>query len=663
MAESNLLVEENAFNPIVGVESVVQESSPITLDILDADIIKASDQWSRNYRTFYTNKYDLFQRRKKNETFVLGRQINEQEKKNELKPYETRSGDNVLYEIESTIKPLTVQRIPDVIITRPSDGAPTQAADDLTMIIDTQNKSRQIRTLLGLATKHLPMYFTAILKYRWNPSLGAEGDYEFYIVHPDNFEVDETCKTTDVNKMKHTTEYLPLTVQEAIMRFPSKEKELLTALRADGLVVGEGDPTTEDMASTFKIKELWSDWPKKQKQIDGSIKWEIISMVIWKYKDVVLDKMRNPNWDWEGEKQLFVMDENGAKQALTEDELMKMAMTGVTPEGVQSEQVYYNYFDSPQKPYFLFGYDQYNKQPYDETSRIEQNLRNQENHDALGKQILDTLRNRIKHIFSKEGGMDAEAIENLDLEDPKQHLLLEGDVRQNYMPIQPERPDAAQFNALNAERDRMYGIAGANAVRGAIQSDNATTNQIARESDFTRADDLVEETINPCCEWIGEASMQMIKLRYTPTHFKKIMGAKGLVLYYKLHRDMIEDGMEVMIKSSSTDKLKAAKEANDMAAMQMIDPFNYFKDTGKEDPEGRTENLMLYTGDPASYLAKIKNLGSTATELATSLNGAAQPTPDKEAAAPISNPTPTDTAQIASAPPTTPPAGTGEGLL
>jgi len=108
MAESNLLVEENAFNPIVGVESVVQESSPITLDILDADIIKASDQWSRNYRTFYTNKYDLFQRRKKNETFVLGRQINEQEKKNELKPYETRSGDNVLYEIESTIKPYNV---------------------------------------------------------------------------------------------------------------------------------------------------------------------------------------------------------------------------------------------------------------------------------------------------------------------------------------------------------------------------------------------------------------------------------------------------------------------------------------------------------------------------------------------------------------------------
>ena len=84
---------------------------------------------------------------------------------------------------------------------------------------------------------------------------------------------------------------------------------------------------------------------------------------------------------------------------------------------------------------------------------------------------------------------------------------------------------------------------------------------------------------------------------------------------------MVEDGMEVLIKSSGTDKLKIEKKANDMAAIQMIDPLNYFRDIGLDNPEGRTEDLMMFTADPASYLAKIKQLGSTTQQLVTSLNG------------------------------------------
>ncbi len=663
--KADLLTEPYISNPIIGQEMIVQQESPLTLTLDDTDFWETSDRWSQSYKVFYSSQYNLFERRKKNEMYLFGQQLTEQEKNNELKEYEPRYGDNALWEIESTIKPLAVQSIPDLIITPPSEQADPQVSEELTKIVDSQNKSEEIRTLMGLATKHLPIYFTAVIKCRWNPAID---DYEFYIVHPNDIEADEVCRSNDADKMKKITEYLSLTVQEAFMRFPQKKQELLKRLRADGLVLGEEEPKTKDLQSTFKIKEIWCDWPMKKTitKEDGTTEtgWEIVSMVAWKYKDVVLLKMRNPNFDWEGEEKLFTYDDPSdanTKRELTEEELLSAVAMGVMPPNLSKERVYHNYFSNPRKPYYFFGYDQYHKQPYDETSRIEQNLRNQENLDSLGKQIIQTLRNRVKHIFSKDGGLKAEDLEKMDLEDPTQHILIEGEVGKTHGIVSPERPDSAEFAALDQQRQRMYGMAGAAAVRGQIQSDVATTNQIAREGDFSRADDLVADTVNPACQWIAEWSLQMIKLRYTSEKMFKLFGDKGALVYLKLNRDKVSDGMEVMIKASSTDKLKAAKEANDMAAISYIDPFNYYKDTGKDDPEGRTEDLILFQNDPPSYLAKIKGLGSTPQQLVDSMNGpgASEQLMAQDQAVPEApqNPTPTDTAQVPALPPQGPPEG------
>jgi hypothetical protein len=216
----------------------------------------------------------------------------------------------------------------------------------------------------------------------------------------------------------------------------------------------------------------------------------------------------------------------------------------------------------------------------------------------------------------------------------------------------------------------MYSLSGATAIRGQLQSDVATTNQIAREADFTRADDLVEDTINDAVEWMAQWTLHMIKLRYTSDHFKKLAGARGAMTFVKLNRDLIEDGMEVSIKASGTDKLKTQKTAMDMAAMKMIDPLNLYRDMGLSDPEGRTEDLMMFTADPASYMAKVKGLGTTPLELSNSLNGSGNiaPQPNQGMASPMGNasapapsqpplqPTPTDTSVV---PPTPigPPTG------
>ena len=79
---------------------------------------------------------------------------------------------------------------------------------------------------------------------------------------------------------------------------------------------------------------------------------------------------------------------------------------------------------------------------------------------------------------------------------------------------------------------------------------------------------------------MARAALQLIKLRYTEEHFVRDLGDDGKTTFQKIHRDMIEDGMEVNITASGTDKLKAERRAMDMARMKLIDPHTFYRYRG-----------------------------------------------------------------------------------
>lgn len=672
---------------IVARDGIITDADPLALDIDDDELVKIVDKRIKDSKRFFKEKYNLYDRRKKNEDFLFGRQVSRKEEKHQLKAYESRNNDNALFEIEASIKPLAMSRLPDMIII-PGKNTPEsiQTAEDISKAVDSEIKKRNTRKVLGVAFKHLPVYFTGIIKARWNPEAGNGGDYVFEVVHPDNVVFDETCPTNNADDMNFVAQALPLTVQEVVMRFPDKKEELFQALRDDGLLVGVGDPTWKDLASEIKIWEVWADWYKRSDPStqpapnpdDPALptqeyKWEKIPGVIWKYKKVILKKMKNPNYDFEGTPEVFTYDDpldTESKRKLNPQEMMLSAMTGEMPANSEQETIYRNYFDMPRKPYFFLGYDQWGKVAIDETTRIEQNIANQEVLDKRTKQINETLDNRGKHIFSKDGGLKPDDLEKMDLDDPKQDILVEGDVNKTHAFIPPERPTAQEFDDINMTRERMYAISGSSAVRGQIQSDTATTNQIAREADFTRADDLVEDTINAASEWMASWALQFIKLRYTEDHMRRLLGSKGKVIFIKLHRDMIEDGMEVMIKSSGTDKLKAQRNAMEMAQLgaPFTNPLDFFRDMGIDDPEGRTERGLTFATDPTTYLVKyvmgMQNTpqmvdGMLGQGSAAALSGQpVAPGAQNPAPAPINQqpgaPTPTDTTQVPTAPPAVP---------
>jgi hypothetical protein len=596
---------------------------PLSLKMEDEELVKILKLRVKTSEDQFNKKdgKNLKERVERNKKYYFGRQVDV----DKLKGYEAKWLDNVIWESAKSIKAMSLSKLPDLIVTPGQEADESiKTAEELSQVIDTDIKRRERRRVLAQAFEHRPVYLRGVVKYWWNPEIGENGDYEFGAINPDDIVVDHTSKSNDQKDMQFIDEKLHLSLKELIMRFPDKKEEIIEQAKLDGVNADEdGEVPESKLATEVEVHETWFDWYEAN---EGN-KYEKISCVAWRYHEAILKKMKNPNWDWQGEKRLFSYD-----QELDEEELRDTMIPGMEgmmggemgmPElpGMQTQTYYNNYFDSPEKPYIFLNADLWGDSPLDETTWVEQLVLMQYTLDGRGKTIAEKLMQRIKHIWSKEGGLKAEDIEEMDMNNPDEDVLMDGDISKFHAEIRPEMPSSQEMRDYDDTRNRMFAKAGTFATRGEVQSDTATSNQIAREADFTRADDLVEETINYAAEKMARAVLQMIKLRYTQDHYVKILGDSGKFVFQRVHRDMIEDGMEVMVTASGVDKIKAERRAMDMAQLQLIDPLTFYKDIGASDPVGRTKKLMTFMTSPEQYMAEFVMGLKGSKQQADALNG------------------------------------------
>lgn len=581
-------------------DTVTLEADPLRLDLKEEDLIRVINAKIKAANDFYKNELKLSERRKKNFDYLLGDQIDE----TRLKYYQAKYVDNVIYEAEGTIKPIALSRLPDLLVKpgNPSDES-KRLAEDLTKLVNSDIRRRENRRILSLGFKHLPIYFISCLKAIWDPQLGDNGDYRFKVVHPDNLVVDHTAATNKSEDMEFIAEATEMSVKEVTMKFPKKEKDFLEELK----FTEEDKGDEKRMASKVKIWEVWFTWwNSAEDDITGEKKWQRIEGVIWKYKNCVLAKMRNPYWDWQGKKRLFRY-ELGEK---TEPEEGELALSLFEEQENLTENIYfYNFFSDPAKPYYFMGYDQWGQHPIDVTSRVEQVLLMQDNINKRGKQITEINdRAKGKHVFSTDSGLKKDDIEKLDFDNPDQDILIEGDIGNVHQYISSEAAPVQLYQEQESERQKAFAKMGTHSTtRGERKpgpSETATGHQLLRESDYGRIDDLTEETINPAAEWMAKWAMQFIKLFYRKEHLRKLLGQDGEVVFTKITQDSVEDGQEVIVAASGVDKIERKTEAYERAKMEKTDPLTFFIDTDASDPIGRTEKLLIYQMSPELYYQK-----------------------------------------------------------
>src|SRR3990167_3368736 len=233
-------------------------------------------------------------------------------------------------------------------------------------------------------------------------------------------------------------------------------------------------------------------------------------------------------------------------------------LTGQQPQGFEIKKVFNNYFEFPKKPFIFMTFDQFLLSAIDQTSRIEQTIPLQKSRDDVERQIDHMVKNhKGKHLWGADSGMTKKDLKKLDMNNPDADITsIKGDLNQTHGFIQPVMPPAEMFQHVRARLERIFAkVSVHGATRGDLTTQVATSNQISREADFTANDDLVNDTILHVATESAKARMHMMKLRYSEEHFKRVAGIdEGKYLHLRLTNDSIDDGMEVTVKASTTDK-------------------------------------------------------------------------------------------------------------
>jgi len=576
-------------------DSVLEEADPLHLDLPDDRLVQIINDRLDTSISYYRKKR-LAERQQHNLEYLRGEQVDDTAIDDYSMPYM----ENVLFEAQMRNKPIAMGRLPDLVAKAGNDSPESkQNAELMSDVINSDVRKRENRAVLGLAYNYRPVNFFSPIKARWNPEKGENGDYEFVNVSAGNLVMDHNSPTPDPQQMEVIAEKAELSVKQVVMMFPDNKKELLDYLNWDN--PNDKRSYDEKMASKMTIWEVWFHWYEEEEDPDSlEMKWIRSDGVVWKFKDLILGKMKNPYWDWEGKKRYFTKELTEDKAAGEKDIYGKLY-------GDQETETYYrNYFKSPQKPYFIMTYFRSGEDPVDYTSEYEQVISFQDNINAEGRQIFDmNSRTKGKFIFNADA-IEQDTVESLNIHDYNEALVVDADnVSQAFTILRGDAAPQQLYQSKQDNRSIAFEMMALNATtRGTRETGDETlgARQMMREQDFGVIDDMVEEQINPAAEWMAKWAMQFMKLFYTKPHLRRLKGKDGDVLHASITQDLIEDGIEIEVSASGVDKMKRERKAQNDAAMGMIEPLSYFEDTGETNPKERARRLMIFKMAPQMYV-------------------------------------------------------------
>jgi hypothetical protein len=531
----------------------------LDLALSDDELVEYINQKIQTSKAHFETELDLYTRQKKNIQYYLGKQIDIDMFDDWQVPYI----NNVIFRNIETLLPNALSRIPD-IVTMPAlenNEESKKFAEDIRKVLDKKLKSKKIRSILKRGLLHMILEFYGVIKYRWDENLGKGGDVCFENVLPENIVFDHTATT--VEEMDFIAEKLKTTPRDLIMKFPKSKDKVLQMCSLSG--------TNEPMMmSTITV------WEVHFKMFDKKTNKKI-EAVCWKYRDTIIHKQKTPNWDYEG-----------AKFGETNRDIF----------ATESAPMYYNHFDKPQKPYIFLNFYNLGRSVVDDTNAVEQTIPIQDVINKRGRQVTE-LADKANGKWIVSSAFMSEEQASLISDSPDEALWGQN---ANNLPLtnlitrspgQPPNPVLYQDQQLNkASADDMFATHPSS--RGVKETDVATNTLALQAGDTTRIQDITQETIDKAFDEMANATLQLIKVFATEEYMTKILGSDGQTTHVKLTRDMIQDGLEVTVKSSLIDQQERRQMAQEEANLQFTDPLTYYEDMDRSNPKERARRLVLW---------------------------------------------------------------------
>jgi hypothetical protein len=376
----------------------------------------------------------------------------------------------------------------------------------------------KLQSKLQMLLRHWFLFRLGVMKYRWD----IENGYTTENVLTRKIGIDRraTCK----EDCEYIFEYLEDRVDNLIEKFPNKKREIQE-------VAGEKTPK-----SKIRYIEFWG----------GNGEW-----VAWKLGQYILEKKKNPNFDY--------------------------------------EEISNNIFEEPQFPYlflsvFSLGDD---TSLYDNTSLIEQSIPLQEGATQEKRQILD-LNEGQKRVWVTTN-VEEEVVQSLI--NKTGDLAVRTRQPNAVQQVQSGKPDASLFNDLASSVAEIDNIIGIHSTTRGERAEQETLGgrQLLMSSDMGRLDLIVRNVEQVIEEWYN-AYLHMIKVYSIGA--ETLSNGKETI---ELKREDIPQNIMIMVKKGSTlpiDRRTKYEEAQQLSASGMIPPRMLYEEMGYPDPDKIFQELI-----------------------------------------------------------------------
>jgi hypothetical protein len=538
-------VNEGASSQNEGVEG--EKVDVLDLDLDDDELLQLSKKWTAKYSGY---EEALKKRQEACKTYYLGKQ--------KEGTYEATNGmpisANLLFEAEETFLPAALQKNPDPVVFCDNTPEGDKLSTSVKTMLQYHADVLVLRRKLNRVVRHWSIYFIGVMKHGWDAEIEEISSEvrqpKNFILDPDGF-IDEYADYEG-----YLGERITVTARELIDLFPHEKSYI--AIMVDG-----------KLGTDVVYTEWWTD-----------------KYTFTTFKEVVLDKSKNPFFNYEKE------EEQGS---------------ALIPQTVKPR----NHFARPKKPYTFLSIFSLGEKPHDETSLIEQNIPNQRRVTRRTEQI--------DYNLSRQNNSTAFSADNFNQEEAKQAAIAMAkghpvliptgkDIDKAMMKMEMTPVPPAFFNALENDKNDLRSIFGTEGLTASPPEPNElATKVVANENhDSTRIGGGIGDAIEQFCDNVFNWWVQLYYVFYDQTHVAQILGQMKSVEYEQLSLQSFDRKVVVSVTPNSMrpkDEVSIANEAVQLFQAGILDPKTLFTRINFPNAEEVAEMSTLWLIDKMTYMS------------------------------------------------------------
>jgi hypothetical protein len=501
--------------------------------------------------------------------------------------------DNRVFTSVETIKSVVNTRIAQPEVMPAQDTITSlQLAKDLGDALFAHSKKYQTDDIFRMATHNLMIKRVGWVKLRFDPNVGEHGDIVPEHVLPEDIVVDKDAKWNEEPRF-YAHRIKNKTGSDLLSMYPEKRQEIYKLMgvnRRNGK--GELVAYKSQMAKSINLWEVWFTYYDEEKsEYAGGV------AVVDERFQVVLDKQRNPNWNYDEENTVVegdMMGEEGENDSLMEGKVS-------------------NILDRPTPPFIVLNYLNDGSSFIDQTTMVEQAAPLQRILDRRGFQIMENAEMSGSGMIFNTLMIQKEDIAKL-IGSPDEKVGVKGDVRSAFTRIPPPPlPNYVIEDKMDARREIDTIFATHDISRGE-GSNNKTLGQdkLQLQQNITRMDDLARAVERAATRYYRYL-VQMMKVYYTEDHYFKASGEDGQFDFITMRADLIEDGIDIAVEAGSTmpiDRESQMKWVETLIGVGMIDPLTVYEVAAgghMPSPKKMLERFVTYQTDPTAFIQKVQD--------------------------------------------------------